>query len=217
MLRNFIGDDAFKAGLKDYLNDNKFGTGEAHQLRLAFEKVTGKDLNWFFNQWYFGSGHPKLDVKYTYSEAANLVTVQINQTQENLFEFPLAIDVYEDAKPKRYNVWVDQKEKSFTFKYTKIPQLVNIGANRTLLTEIKDNKTIENYIHLYTYGKKYEDRREAIEALAENQDNENAFKLLTKALHDKYYGLRILAIDKIDILDSLVDITISFPFVSFAS
>jgi len=204
MLRNFIGDDAFKAGLKDYLNDNKFGTGEAHQLRLAFEKVTGKDLNWFFNQWYFGSGHPKLDVKYTYSEAANLVTVQINQTQENLFEFPLAIDVYEDAKPKRYNVWVDQKEKSFTFKYTKIPQLVNIGANRTLLTEIKDNKTIENYIHLYTYGKKYEDRREAIEALAENQDNENAFKLLTKALHDKYYGLRILAIDKIDISKSNV-------------
>jgi hypothetical protein len=33
-----------------YLTTNKFKT-EAHQLRLAFEEITGKDLNWFFNQW----------------------------------------------------------------------------------------------------------------------------------------------------------------------
>jgi len=199
MLRNYIGDAAFKEGIKTYLNDNKFGTGEAHQLRLAFEEVTGKDLNWFFNQWYFSNGHPKLDIKYTYSEAANLVTVQINQTQENSFKFPLAIDVYENAKPKRYNVWVDEKEKSFTFKYTNKPVLVNAGANRTLLAEISDNKTIGNYMQLYTYGNKYEDRREAIVALAENQNNETAYKTVIKAMNDKYYGLRILAIDKVDI------------------
>ena len=199
MLRNFIGDAAFREGLNVFLNDHKFGTGEAHQLRLAFEKVSGKDLNWFFNQWYFSNGHPKLDIKYTYSEEANIVTVQINQTQENMFEFPLAIDVYEGEKAKRYEVWVDQKEKSFSFKYTKKPKLVNVGANRTLLAEVSDNKTIENFVHLYNYGPKYEDRREAIEGLAENQSNEIAFKTLNKALSDQYYGLRILAIDKIDI------------------
>ncbi len=199
MLRNYIGDAAFKEGIKTYLNDNKFGTGEAHQLRLAFEKVSGKDLNLFFNQWYFSNGHPKLDIKYTYSEAANLVTVQIKQTQENSFEFPFAIDVYEGAKPKRYNVWVDEKEKSFTFKYTNKPKLVNAGANRTLLAEITDNKTTENYIHLYTYGDKYEDRREAIETLADNQNEDAPYKVMIKAMNDKYYGLRILAIDKIDI------------------
>ena len=50
MLRNYLGDDAFFAGLSDYLNTNEYGTGEAHQLRLSLEKVSGKDLNWFFNQ-----------------------------------------------------------------------------------------------------------------------------------------------------------------------
>ncbi len=58
MLRNYVGDDAFFASLKKYLTDNKFKTGEAHQLRLAFESVTGKDLNWFWNQWYFGKRTP---------------------------------------------------------------------------------------------------------------------------------------------------------------
>ena len=34
MLRNYLTDDVFFAGLTKYLTDNKFGTGEAHQLRL---------------------------------------------------------------------------------------------------------------------------------------------------------------------------------------
>ncbi|MFY7979112.1 MAG: M1 family metallopeptidase, partial [Sediminibacterium sp.] len=58
MLRHLVGDDAFFASLNKYLTDNKFSNGSAIKLKLAFEAVTGKDLNWFFNQWYFGSGHP---------------------------------------------------------------------------------------------------------------------------------------------------------------
>ncbi len=42
MLRSYLGDEAFFGGLKKYLNDNKFGTGEAHQLRLALEAVSGR-------------------------------------------------------------------------------------------------------------------------------------------------------------------------------
>lgn len=48
MLRNYLGDEAFFAGISDYLKTNEYGTGEAHQVRLSLEKVSGKDLNWFF-------------------------------------------------------------------------------------------------------------------------------------------------------------------------
>lgn len=199
MLREYIGDNAFRAGLKMYLDDNAYGTGEAHQLRLAFEEITGKDLNWFFNQWFFNNGHPKLEISYEYNEEANFIAVNIKQTQDGLFEFPLAIDVYEGAKPKRYEVWVDEKNKSFSFKVKSKPNLVNVGANKTLLAEITDDKTVENYIYQYNYAPKYEDRREAIVGLSENQNNDEALKTLTKALSDKYFGLRIMAIEKIDI------------------
>ena len=199
MLRSYIGDDAFKAGMKQYLNDNKFGTGEAHQLRLAFEEVSGKDLNWFFNQWYFNNGHPKLEISYVYSEEAKIVTVQIEQTQEGLFEFPLAIEVFENESPKRYEVWIDEKNKSFSFQYDNKPKLVNVDADRTLLAEINDEKSIENLVHLYKVGKKYEDRREAIEGLASHQENEEVFKVMLSALNDSYYGLRIMALEEIDL------------------
>jgi len=202
MLRSYIGTDAFKAGMKQYLNDNEYGTGEAHQLRLAFEKVTGKDLNWFFNQWYFNNGHPKLEVKYVYSEDAKIVTVQIEQTQEGLFEFPLAIEVYEGDSPKRYEVWVDEKSKSFSFKYDKKPILVNPDADRTLLAEFNDIKSTESLVHLYKVGKKYEDRREALDGLTDQQANESAFKTFEAALADDYYGLRIMAIENIDLVNT---------------
>ena len=200
MLRDFIGDEAFRAGMNLYLNDNKYGTGEAHQIRLAFEEVSGKDLNWFFNQWYYSNGHPILEVKYIYSEDAKIVSVEIEQTQENLFQFPLAIEVYEGAKKKRYEVWVDEKSKSFSFQYKNKPDLVNVDADRVLLAEINDGKSTKNLVHLYQHGSKYEDRREAIEGLSDQQkDDETAFKTLEEALSDSFYGLRMLAIARIDL------------------
>ena len=199
MLRNYLGDDAFRAGIKQYLNENAYGTGEAHQLRLAMEKVSGKDLNWFFNQWYFNNGHPKLEVKYDYNDQSKLVAVSLKQTQEEIFKFPLTIQVYEGGKPKTYPVWIDKKEQAFPFKYNKRPELVNVDSDRILLAEISDSKTTENYVHQYLYAKKYEDRREAIEHLGEHQADKIVLTTLSKALQDPYYGLRILAINKIDI------------------
>ena len=70
MLRNYIGDQAFYKALNLYLTTNKFKSAEAQQLRLAVEEVTGRDLNWYWNQWYYGSGHPKLDIHYDYDKDA---------------------------------------------------------------------------------------------------------------------------------------------------
>ena len=85
--------------MTDYLKTNEYGNGEAHQLRLSFgKKVSGKDLNWFFNQWYFSNGHPKLSYNYNYEPVKKQVTVTINQSQSPLFQFPLAIDVYDNGK-----------------------------------------------------------------------------------------------------------------------
>jgi len=50
MLRHFVGDSAFFKALNLYLTTNKFKSAEAHQLRLAFEEVSGRDLNWYFKQ-----------------------------------------------------------------------------------------------------------------------------------------------------------------------
>ncbi|SDW90637.1 aminopeptidase N [Lutibacter oricola] len=200
MLRDYLGDEAFFEGMKSYLTKHKFGTAEAHDLRLAFEKISGKDLNWFFNQWYFGSGHIDMNVTYDFNTISRNVTVNINQIGKT-FKFPLSIDIYEgNGVVRRENVWVDGKESSFTFNFNKLPKLINIDAKRVLLAEINDKKTTQNYIYQYNNAPKYLDRKIAIENIADKQQtNKDAYNTILKALNDPYYELRILALENIDL------------------
>lgn len=222
MLRNYVGDDAFFKSLNLYLTTNKFKAAEAHQLRLAFEEVTGQDLNWFWNQWYFGAGHPKLSIDYVYDDNAKKVSVIVKQTQagNNLFKLPIAIDLYNGSKKTRHQVWIENQADTFTFSYTSKPDLVNVDGDKILLAEKKDSKTLDNYLHQYKYAGLYLDRREAIDFASKNVAEAKAQDLLKEALKDKYFGLRSYAINKLDLKrddlkksveQSLVDIAKNDP------
>ena len=107
MLRSYLGDNAFFTGLKKYLIDNQYKSAEVSHLRLAFEEVSGLDLQWFFNQWFFGAGHPNIQVSYDYNLLEKTVTVNFVQTQTNEFKFPIAIDIFENGTKTRHRVFVD--------------------------------------------------------------------------------------------------------------
>ena len=194
MLRNYVGDDAFFKSLNNYLTTNKFKAGEAGQLRLAFEETTGKDMNWFFNQWYYGSGHPKLKIDYLYNDAAGKASVIIEQTQKSgkLFKLPLAIDIYTGTDRKRYNVMVENKIDTLYFNYTTKPDLINVDADKLLLAEKTDNKTEANFIAQFKNAKNYMDRREAIDFFAKKTMPE-----LARGLNDKFSGLKIVTMQKL--------------------
>jgi aminopeptidase N len=196
MLRNFVGDSAFFRSLNEYLTTNKFGTGSAIKLKLAFEKVTGKDLNWFFNQWYFGSGHPNLDISYGYDDAARTARVYIKQTQpgEKLFKLHMPIDIYHGAGKVRHMVWVENKADTFSFPVSSKPDLINVDADKYTLAVKKDDKKLPEYIHQYTYGKQYLDRRDAIDFASRNLGDPAAFNLVIKALSDPSFRLRSRAL-----------------------
>jgi len=199
MLRDYLGDEAFFSGLKHYLTKHQFKAAEVHQLRIALEEVSGKDLNPFFNQWYYKNGHPKLHISYDFNEITNQVSITIKQA-DKVFDFPLSIDIYESGTVANHKVQVSQKEQTFSFTFSKKPNLININANHTLLCEITDtNKTLANYIFQYNNAPHYLDRRDAILEIAKKQDNNLAFSTLTKALNDNYYGLRILALEYINL------------------
>jgi len=201
MLRNYLGDDAFFAGMSDYLKTNEYKNGEAHQLRLSFEKVSGKDLNWFFNQWYFGSGHPKLSYSYTFEPVKKQISLVISQSQEQPFQFPLAIDVYDNGKPKRYNVWVNAEAKNtFNFDVSKTPDLVNINADGILVSEITETKTPEQNLMQFNGSKEFKSRYTALKAIKDQVGkNPAATKLLSAALKDPYFRVRMKALELMDL------------------
>ncbi|TWI94589.1 aminopeptidase N [Mucilaginibacter frigoritolerans] len=195
MLRNYLGDAAFFKGLNIYLKTNAYKNGEAQQLRLALEEASGLDLNWYFNQWYYGAGHPVLGISYKWDDASKTETVYLQQKQDGqTFKLPMAIDIYAGGKKERHKVWMNDKADTLTFTVASKPDLVNVDGDKVLLTAKTDDKNLDEFAFQYFNAPLYLDRFEAINAAAGHQSEKVAQKVMIAALKDPYYGLRIKAI-----------------------
>ena len=194
MLRNYLGDEAFFAGLTDYLKTNEYGTGEAHQLRLSLEKVSGKDLNWFFNQWYFGKGNPTVNVEKTFSNGKLTLKIIQTQSEDLLFQFPLDIDIYRNGKAERHSVWVDaRKENTFTFAMKKAPELIDINPEGVVLIDEQYHKTWAEYLYQMQRAKSLKSRMQAVSAPMAPDGKD----ILLAALKDPFFQVRIQALQKL--------------------
>jgi aminopeptidase N len=200
MLRNYVGDGAFFKSLNVYLNEHKYQSAEAHDLRLAFEKVTGKDLNWFFNQWYFAPGNPVLDISYSYDDSSKKVAVTVVQNQNRdgnnvpLFEMPVAVDVYVNGKVNRYQATFKYEEQTIEFPCAAKPDLVNFDADKMLLCKKTDNKTDTAFAFQFRNTPLYLDRMEALQFFNKNSSSSFYKDIVAEALKDTFWNIRMTAV-----------------------
>jgi aminopeptidase N len=206
MLRKQVGDDAFFASLKLYLEKNRFKNAEVNDLRLAFEETTGEDLNWFFNQWYLSGGHPILNINYSYDGAAKQVKIKVEQIQDfeesPLYKLPVYVDLYfgeESTKTlRREKITVTKVSEEFSFAADAKPMLVNFDGEKQLLCTKTENKTIDEYVYQYKNTAKWVDKYEATEAFKGNVSNPAVYECVKLALTDKWYGHRAKAIQLLE-------------------
>ena len=195
MLRNYLGDAAFYKGLHLYLTTYAFKNAEVPQLRMALEEASGLDLNWFFNQWYYGAGHPVLDIRYQWDEVTKTQTVFVQQTQDGTpFTLPVAVDLYAGGGKQRHKVWLRSHSDTLTFKTSSKPDLVNVDADKILVGEKTDHKSPAELVYQYFHAPLYLDRYEAMDFAEKNMDDPEAQRVLIAALKDKFSGLRRKAI-----------------------
>lgn len=215
MLRTQVGDDAFFAALNRYLKKNEYSDVEAHELRLAFEDVTGQDLNWFFNQWFFHAGHPNLTIQYGWDETDKKATVTLEQTQSGskdvpqIFDLPLNVDLYDAAgKPRREHIRMTKRTQTFTFDAAEKPALINVDAEKTLLAVKNDDHTEAEWVFMYQHAPLFLDRWEAIDHL-QTSTSAQAVSVLKAALQDKNWAIRRTALDKADMSQPDVQAAVS--------
>lgn len=209
MLRNALGDDAFFASLKLYLQKNAFSPVEVNNLRLACEQVSGQDLNWFFDQWFMTPGHPMLKIKRNYDEANKQLNITIQQTQDQpkvpkIFNFTLPFYITTpDGERKEYSRFVDQRIQTFTFPVEQKPILVEIDPDRLILCERDED--FSDFAPANTYSLKSPAiyRYDAIEQILQKMDagDSSLTPVMNKALEDPLWQIRSAAITKCDLND----------------
>lgn len=202
MLRSVVGDTAFFDALHLYLETNKFTAAEVPQLRLAFEKVTGRDLNWFFNEWYFNKGFPVLNINHSYDASSHKVYVTIEQTQDltsnPVFYMPMQIDIYSNGKKESHQVLMDKTKNRYAFDVASAPDLVVADGKKMMVVCVKnENMSIAEREYQYEHLPLYADRTEALADLKNHMDDAGAKATMMKALHDRFWAIRRTAIQKL--------------------
>ena len=202
MLRKYVGDDAFFASLKLYLEKNKFTSVEIHNLRLAFEETTGEDLNWFFNQWFLAKGHPDLKISSSFDNGAKKLVLKVKQQQDfsttPLYKLPLYVDFYfgegASKKIRREKIVITKANQEFVFDMDAKPALVNFDGEKQLLFKKADDKTLSDYVYQYKNAPLFLDRYEALQAFKGNIEEPMVYETVKLALADKWDGHRSTAI-----------------------
>jgi len=198
MLRKYVGDEAFFASLKLYLTRRAYKTAEIADLRLAFEDITGEDLNWFFNQWFMGNGHPNLKVFHqTYNGSGGIYGMTVVQ-HGKVFKLPVDVDIYTEKGVERHRIVVEKDSQTFGIPCSMKPLCVVFDAENQLLAEKEETKTIEGWESQLRYVTLSEHKIMALNQLLNVQaDRQKKIAYCKTLLKDSFWNNRSIATRKL--------------------
>lgn len=207
MLRRELGDDAFWAGLKHYLEVNRGKNVVTADFVKAMEETTHQNIDQFMNQWVYGAGAPKFDVRYTYDEAKHQIALSVKQTQKRegrvgLFHVPVQVEITDGGGPKLYDIAVSKTSEIFTFPARSEPRMVLFDKGGYVLKAAEFHKERAEWLYQLSNAADVADRADAVLALSKLKGDDIAAALGKAARSDKTSGIRIVAADALGQLDS---------------
>jgi aminopeptidase N len=136
MLRRKIGDDLFWKSVRSYYETYKGKNTTTEDLEKIVEEVSHQDLKTFFQQWLFTAGQPELKIDWKYNHVTKKATVNIEQTQDYLFEFPLSVAFNNGNETvlKTFNIKNKLSQEEFPISFE--PKELKIDPNVDLLLEM---------------------------------------------------------------------------------
>ena len=137
MLRNYIGEDNFRKGIRNYYKKYYNSTTTTNQFKNEMEVVSGMNLDTFFDQWLYKGGNIVLDGNWKFDEKKGRIEVNLNQVQNDgyLFDMPVELGIsYNDKNLEKIQTVKLEKEKGrFYIASDSKPISIKIDPNTKLL------------------------------------------------------------------------------------
>ena len=137
MLRNYVGEDNFRQGIRNYYKKYYNSTTTTNQFKNEMEVVSGMNLDTFFDQWLYKGGNIVLDGNWKFDEKKGRIEVNLNQVQNDgyLFDMPVELGIsYNDKNLEKIQTVKLEKEKGrFYIASDTKPISIKIDPNTKLL------------------------------------------------------------------------------------
>ena len=152
MLRYVLGDNDFFHALSYYLHKHEFSNVVSEDLKIAIEEATGENLDWFFEQWVTGGGHPKFEVSYRYLAGNKLIDLSVKQVQpivegQDIFSLPVNVTIATPSKTWQERLWLESESESFLLSSEEKPLMVSFDGEGDLVAEIAFPKNVDELVY----------------------------------------------------------------------
>jgi aminopeptidase N len=140
MLRYELGEVKFAELIRRYYGRFRYGTVLTEDLQSVAEEVSGEDLGWFFQQWVFEPGYPRIRFSYEWDEATHEVVVTIEQTQPQswpTFRFNGVVELAHDRGAARRGIAVTERVHTFRMPFVMEPVSVTFDPDGWLLKSME--------------------------------------------------------------------------------
>ncbi len=138
MLKNYVGEDAFRAGLKKYFEANAYGNTTGDDLWEALGEVSGKDVAAFMNPWIMRSGFPLVSVEQTGKQVSLKQEQFLDDPEkadpERLWPVPLFANA--DGQPETF----DTRDKKLTLTSDEVLRLNTGARGQYLVRYVSDSQ-----------------------------------------------------------------------------
>jgi aminopeptidase N len=202
LLRYILGDDAFFRTLSAFLHKYEFEPVDTHDFMKTVKEVTGKNMDWFFEQYVFSPGHAIFEVTKNWDESRKVLKVKVVQKQDSspgmpIYTMPVNLGFHYPYEHIVKEVWLKQKEETFEFPLNSEPLLVRFDEGNYLLKEIVFKKPVEELL----YQVENDDvigRLAAVDELKEFGSNPTVIKAWAdRVAKDSFWAVRQAALNNL--------------------
>jgi aminopeptidase N len=139
MLRNYVGDDAFRKGIRNYYSKYFNSNSTTEQFKTEMEKVSNKDLDIFFNQWLYNGGNIMLEGNWIYDKNKKEILIKLKQNQNDgyYFDMPLEVEIFYQNKilTKLEEIKIKEGSDKYIIYSEEEPKKVTLDPNTKLLAK----------------------------------------------------------------------------------
>lgn len=196
MIRYLLGDENWWKAIKYYVNKHKGQNVITADLERAIEESTGRNLQFFFEQWVYKAGYPQFKLDYSWDDSSKMAKFKVAQTQkidaENpLFTLPVEIAfVGTTGEREVYKVQLEDKEHTFYFKLKERPEFVGFDPSNWILKTVDWTRSKEMLIVQLEKDSEAFGRFTAAQALAKQTGPESVAALEKALKNDAFWPVR---------------------------
>ena len=161
MLRHVIGDTAFFHSMYNYAQNPsyRFNVASTEDFQSVCESTSGKDLDYFFNEWIYGEKYPHYSYGMTTipTDSGYLTTISLTQTTPTLnpvfFTMPIDFKFIGTGWDTTVVLFNTAQSQAFTLLLSHNPMTVQLDPNGWIL---QDKDTLKIFLAspgVLNYGK----------------------------------------------------------------